>query len=82
MVEKRLPYDLVIEAADAPDFFGFFSPELQGFTGIGRSIEDCPEQARRGMREHVGRLSERGLPVPPRNLRPMIVLPPGKPARD
>jgi hypothetical protein len=30
-----LPYSLVIEATDEPDYFGFYSPELEGFTGIG-----------------------------------------------
>ena len=37
----QLPYALVIEATDDPDFFGFYSPDLEGFTGIGHSVEDC-----------------------------------------
>ena len=36
-----LPYSLVIEATVEPDFFGFFSLDLEGFTGVGRSVEDC-----------------------------------------
>jgi predicted RNase H-like HicB family nuclease len=36
-----LKYSLVIEATANPNFFGFFSPELQGFTGVGHSIDDC-----------------------------------------
>ena len=40
-----LPYSLVIEATDEPDFFGFYSPELEGFTGVGHSVEDCLYQA-------------------------------------
>ena len=29
----ELPYCLIIEATDEPDFFGFYSPDLEGFTG-------------------------------------------------
>ena len=36
-----LKYSLVIEATEDPTFFGFYSPDLEGFTGIGHSIEDC-----------------------------------------
>jgi hypothetical protein len=36
-----LPYSLVIEATEDPDFFAFYSADLDGFTGIGHSIEDC-----------------------------------------
>src|SRR5688572_26288979 len=32
-----LKYSLVIEATEDPNFFGFYSPELEGFTGIGHS---------------------------------------------
>ena len=41
-----IKYLLVIEATDDPMFFGFYSPDLEGFTGIGHSIEDCVYQAR------------------------------------
>jgi hypothetical protein len=37
----ELLYSLVIEATEEPDYFGFYSPDLEGFTGIGHSIEDC-----------------------------------------
>ena len=40
-----LKYSLVIEATNDPTFFGFYSPDLEGFTGIGHSIEDCVYQA-------------------------------------
>jgi hypothetical protein len=30
-----LPYSLVIEAAEDPDLFGFYSPDLEGFTDGG-----------------------------------------------
>ncbi|MCX8089783.1 MAG: type II toxin-antitoxin system HicB family antitoxin [Verrucomicrobiae bacterium] len=72
MVE--LPYSLVIEATEDPDFFGFFSPDLEGFTGVGHSIEDCIYRARWGMEDHVRTLREHGLPVPPRNPEPTIVI--------
>lgn len=40
-----LPYSLVIEATDDLTFFGFFSPDLEGFSGVGHSVEDCLYQA-------------------------------------
>jgi predicted RNase H-like HicB family nuclease len=69
-----LPYSLVIEATEEPDYFGFFSPDLEGFTGIGHSVEDCLYKAKWGMREHVGLLRERGLPVPEKNPDPKIMI--------
>jgi predicted RNase H-like HicB family nuclease len=69
-----LPYSLVVEATEDPSFFGFFSPELEGFTGVGHSVEDCLYKARWGMREHVELLREQGLPVPPPNPDPTVVI--------
>lgn len=69
-----LKYSLIIEATAAPTFFGFYSPDLDGFTGTGRSIEDCLQQARCGMEEHVALLKERGLPVPPVNPNPTVTI--------
>lgn len=63
----QLSYSLVIEATDDPDFFGFFSPDLEGFTGVGHSIEDCIYKARWGMEDHVRLLREQKMPVPPAN---------------
>ena len=57
-----LDYSLVIEATEDPDFFGFYSPDLEGFTGVGHSVEDCLYKARWGMREHVDLLKAGGLP--------------------
>ncbi|MFN8498658.1 MAG: type II toxin-antitoxin system HicB family antitoxin [Anaerolineae bacterium] len=70
----NLPYSLVIEATDEPDFFGFYSPELEGFSGIGHSIEDCLYQARLGMNEHVALLREQRLRVPPVNSNPTVTI--------
>ena len=39
-----LKYSLVIEASADPSFFGFYAPDLPGFTGVGTSIEDCVEK--------------------------------------
>ena len=69
-----LPYSLIIEATEQPDFFGFFSPDLKGFTGIGHSIEDCVYKAKWGMKEHVALLEERGLPVPRKVKDPKIIV--------
>lgn len=69
-----LPYSLVSEATEEPDFFGFYSPDLEGFTGVGHSVEDCLYQARWGMMEFVQILSERNLPAPPRNLDPTVLV--------
>lgn len=57
-------YRLLIEATEEPNFFGFYSPNLEGFTGVGNSIEDCLYKARWGIEEHVALLREKGLPVP------------------
>ena len=70
----NLPYSLIIEATEEPDFFGFYSPELEGFTGIGHSIEDCMFKAKWGMEEHVELLKEQGLSVPDRNPDPNILI--------
>jgi predicted RNase H-like HicB family nuclease len=69
-----LPYSVVIEATDDPDFFGFYSPTLEGFSGVGHSVEDCLYQARWGMKDHVEALREQKLPVPPIDSNPTIVI--------
>ena len=69
-----LMYSLVIEATDEPDFFGFYSPELEGFSGVGHSVEDCLYKARWGMKEHVETLAEQNLPIPPRSLDPIVTI--------
>jgi predicted RNase H-like HicB family nuclease len=65
---------LVIEGTEEADFFGFYSPDLEGFTGIGHSIEDCLYRARSGMADHVQMLRDQGLAVPAQNSNPTIVI--------
>jgi len=69
-----LPYSLVIEATDEPDYFGFYSPELEGFSGIGHSVEDCLYKAKWGMQEHVQLLIDQQLRVPPQNQNPTVTI--------
>lgn len=70
----ELPYSLVIEATEEPDYFAFYSPDLEGFTGIGHSVEDCLYKAKWGMKEHIELLREQNLPVPTENPDPKIVI--------
>jgi len=70
----NLKYSLIIEATEDPEFFTFYSPELEGFTGVGNSVEDCLYKARWGMLEHVNLLKEKGLPIPPENKNPTILI--------
>ncbi|MBT9146053.1 MAG: hypothetical protein DDT42_01932 [candidate division WS2 bacterium] len=70
----ELPYSLIIEAMEEPDYFGFYSPDLEGFTGIGHSVEDCIYRAKWGMIEHVNMLKKTGLPIPPKNLNPKVIV--------
>ena len=72
MIDLR--YSLVIEATEDPNFFGFYSPDLEGFTGVGHSIEDCLYKAKWGMEEHVALLKEKDLPVPKANPSPTVVI--------
>jgi predicted RNase H-like HicB family nuclease len=69
-----LQYSLVIEATADPDFFAFYSPELEGFTGIGHSGEDCLYKARWGMKDHVELLIAQNLPVPSANAHPQVII--------
>ncbi|MGH8611520.1 MAG: type II toxin-antitoxin system HicB family antitoxin [Gammaproteobacteria bacterium] len=69
-----LPYSLVIEATDESDYFGYYSLELGGFSGIGHSVEDCLYKAKWGMKEHVALLMEQGIPVPPTNRNPTVTI--------
>ena len=69
-----LEHSLIIEATEDPSFFGFFSPDLEGFTGVGHSIEDCLYKAKHGMEERLDLLKQQGLPVPPPNPNPTVTI--------
>lgn len=72
MIELR--YSLIIEATADPTFFGFYSPDLEGFTGVGHSIEDCIYKAKWGMEEHVALLKKMGNSVPLVRSNPTILI--------
>jgi predicted RNase H-like HicB family nuclease len=69
-----MKYSLVIEATKDPTFFAFYSPDVEGFTGVGHSIEDCVYKAKWGMEEHISLLKERNLPIPKPNSNPVITV--------
>jgi len=69
-----LKYSLIIEATDDPEFFGFYSPELEGFTGIGHSVEDCLYKAKWGILEHISLLKEKRLSIPKENPNPTVII--------
>ncbi len=69
-----LKYSLVIEATEDPVFFGFYSPDLEGFTGVGHSVEDCLYQAKWAMEEHIALLTQEALPVPAPNPNPTVLI--------
>ncbi len=69
-----LPYSLVIEATEEPDYFGFYSPDLEGFSGIGHSVEDCLYKAKWGMKEHIDLLIKKNLPIPRNKKDPKIII--------
>ncbi len=70
----RLKYNLVIEATEDPNFFGFYSPDLEGFSGIGNSVEDCIYKATWGMEEHLALLRERAMSVPAPVPNPTVII--------
>ena len=70
----ELPYSLVMEATEDPGYFGFYSTELIGFSGSGHSVENCLNQAKWGMLEHIELMKEKDLPPPPKNPDPKIVV--------
>jgi len=70
----ELKYSVIIEATEDPTFFGFYSPDLEGFTGVGHSVEDCLYQAKWGIEEHLSLLREQSMTVPPENPNPKITI--------
>jgi predicted RNase H-like HicB family nuclease len=75
----EIKYSLVIEATEDPSLFGFYSPDLEGFTGIGNSIEDCLYKAKWGMEEHLDLLRQHGLPIPAPSREPRVTIQNAKP---
>lgn len=69
-----LKYSLIIEATEDPAFFTFYSPDLQGFTGVGSSVEDCLYKAKWGMEEHIALLKEHELPISKQNHNPTVTI--------
>ena len=59
----NLKYSLTIEATEDPTFFSFYSTELEGFSSVGHSVEDCLYQARWGMEEYLELLRREGFPI-------------------
>ena len=78
MLDRK--YSLVIEATEDLDFFGFYSPDLEGFTGVGNSVEDCLYKAKWGMNEHIELLREHELPIPSPNPVPTVLVRNAEPA--
>lgn len=69
-----LKYSLIIIATEDPAFFIFRSPALEGFTGVGNSIEDCLYKARIGIEEYISILKERNAPIPKMNSNPTVTI--------
>jgi predicted RNase H-like HicB family nuclease len=69
-----LKYSLIIEATEDPGFFGFYSPDLEGFTGVGHSVEDCLYQAKWAIEDHIAVLKQEGLLIPPPNPNPTVLI--------
>jgi predicted RNase H-like HicB family nuclease len=70
----NLKYSLVIESTADPNYFGYYSPDLEGFSGSGSSIEECLRNAQIGMVEHLHLLKEGGLPIPRCNPNPTVTI--------
>ena len=69
-----LDYSIIIETTEEPNFFGFYSPDIEGFTGIGHSVEDCIYQAKWALKEHIKIMQELGLPIPIKSRNPKIII--------
>ena len=69
-----IPYSLVIEATEDPEFFAFYSPDLSGNRGIGHCLADCLNKPRHWMKEFMNTLKALNLPVPEQNPHPTIVI--------
>jgi len=70
----NLKYSLIIEATEDSTFFTFYSPNIEVFTGVGHSIEDCIYKARWGIEEHLNLLKEKEFPIPKESKNPEIII--------
>lgn len=70
----ELKYSLVIEATEDPNYFSFYSPDLEGFTGVGHSVEDCLYKAKWGMKEYLDLMREKNMKIPVSNPEADIVI--------
>lgn len=73
MNSPPLKYSLVIERTSDPCFFGYYSPDLPGFTGTASSVEECVEVARRERKIISASCENAGRNHPPRTLMPAFV---------
>ena len=74
-----IDYSLVIEATPDPAFFNYYSPDLNGFTGTGSSIEDCIFRAKGTIKNYLVALKSSGKHIPRRNDYPLITIKNSKP---
>ncbi|MBI1291188.1 hypothetical protein GC173_08070 [bacterium] len=63
----NFPYTIVIEPTEDPGFFGFFSPDLPGYTGCATSFNEAVIDAINGISEYIDFLRAEGIDVPPPN---------------
>lgn len=62
-----LKWDLVVESTNDPHLWGFTSPELDGYTGVGDSLIDAIERGMNDMGEYAEFMGKCGIKVPPVN---------------
>jgi len=78
----ELEYSLVIEATEDPKFFGWYSPDIPGFTGTGKSIDDCIKRAREAIPEFFEVMRTIGTEPPKANRNPKVVIQNSRPFRS
>ncbi len=69
-----LKYNIIIEATKDPQYFGYFSPDLPGFTGGGISIPSILEELNLAIEEHLEVMRENGHIPPKPTFNPQIVI--------
>lgn len=71
-----LAYSIVIEQTDDPQFWGYYSPDLLGYTGTAVSYLEAVTNAIEGIPEYLEFMREVGSPIPPPNPHASITFPP------